>query len=230
MTGTVLEFTGVTLDARSPHVAHVQDVTFRLAHGEIVLILAEEGAESLPLADLAQGLIEPTSGDVRFCGELWSIMGPRYAAAQRGNTRRVFESEGWVQNLSVMDNLILAGLHHTDRSADELADEAEGWARHFGLPAVPATRPALVGGVVLRKLEWVRALMGQPALIIIERRQLGVPRDDLNVIVATLGAAAGRGTAVLWVTADSCLWGHAGLASAARYRLRDAIFEHAYEV
>jgi phospholipid/cholesterol/gamma-HCH transport system ATP-binding protein len=216
---SILEFDNVSAAARSIHVGAVRDLRLRLGPGEIAWVALEEGREHTSLAALAQGLIEPVAGCVRFLGECWSEMGPTRQSQMRGRIRRVFEHYGWITNLDVIENLCLAEYHHTARPLDEIVEEARALARRFGLEAIPDSRPTRVNGRVLRKLEWVRALLGRPELVILERPLFGAPKDDAPRLSGAVCEATRRGTAVLWLSDDSRDLKGPELAAVRRYRM-----------
>ena len=200
---SILEFKDVTVRSASSQVIGVSGLDLALKRGEINVIILEEGRENTPLAQLAQGLLAPDSGKVLFDGEDWAEMKAGRQSVQRGRTRRVFEHYGWITNLDVMENLCLAEEHHTSRSFEEIALETKGLARRFGIDPIPDARPTRVHSMMLRKLEWVRAFVGSPDLIIMERPFYGAPRADGEALVLAAYEAARKGVAVLLLTDET---------------------------
>lgn len=215
----ILEYRDVSVRPLSSRMGGISGVNFSLARGEIALVNLEEGREHIPLAPLAQGVVAPDSGRVFFHGADWAEMGASRQAAERGRIRRVYEHYGWVTNLDVMENLSLAECHHTGRSSAEVAEEILGLARRFGLDGIPAMRPTRVHGMVLRKLEWVRAFVGSPDLILLERPLFGAPRADAPKLIAAVCEAARRGVAVLWLTEDVRVMESRELGAVRRFRM-----------
>lgn len=216
---SILEFKDVTLRAGSIQTTGISNADFSLARGEVALVMVEEGRERIPLASLAQGVLSPDSGKIYFNGECWEDMGPNRQSAMRGRIRRVFEHYGWVANLDMMENLCLAEYHHTKRELADIEQEVLGLARRFGLDEVPAARPARVHSMVLRKLEWVRAFVGHPDLIILELPFSGAPKADSGLLVEAVCDAAKRGVAVLWISDEARMYECRGLASVRRFRM-----------
>ena len=218
-TRPILEFEGVTVTPDVHSAAGLRDVSFSLEAGEIGLVEVEEGREHVPLADAAEGLALPDAGTVRFMGESWVDMGAHRQADQRGRIRRDFQHYGWISNLDVMENICLAECHHTHRPEREIIGEAEALARRFGINEVPALRPSRVHSLVLRKLEWVRALLGQPALVVLERPLLGAPRADTGLLIAAVIEEARRGAAILWLTDEPLVCERGRFERVKRYRM-----------
>ena len=215
----ILEFKGVTVRSASSQISGISQIDFSLGRGEIAVVSLEEGREHIPLAPLAQGLLAPDSGCVMFQGEDWAEMKASRQSVERGRIRRVYEHYGWVTNLDVMENLCLAECHHTRRTMDEVMQEVGGLARRFGLDDIPDARPTRVHGMVLRKLEWVRALVGTPSLIILERPLFGAPKADAPKLMEAVCEASRRGVAVLWLTEDERVMECRSLGAVRRFRM-----------
>lgn len=215
----ILEYKEVTVHPVSSRIGGISGVNFSLGRGEVALVELEEGLEHIPLAPLAQGLLMPDAGRVFFHGAEWSEMSASRQAVERGRIRRVYEGYGWVTNLDVMENLCLAECHHTRRPSAEVAEEVRGLARRFGMDSIPAARPSRVHAMVLRKLEWVRAFVGDPDLILLERPLFGAPRADAPKLIEAVCEAARRGVAVVWLNDDVRLMECRELGAVRRFRM-----------
>ena len=216
---TILTFEDVSIAAQGHQMTGVTSVSFGLAAGDTVLITVEEGRERLPLPDAAEGLLAPDTGKVRFGGESWAGMGPHQQTDRRGTIRRVFADYGWISNLDVLENVCLAECHHTRRHEAEIVAEARGLARRFGMADIPEGRPSRIHSQMLRKLEWVRALLGSPRLIILERPLFGAPKADAPLFVQSVCEAAEKGAAVLWLTDEPRVWECDRFKSVQRFRM-----------
>lgn len=220
----VLAFSEVTAASSGVHGGPVRDATFRLQRGGVVLVHVEEGHEEIPLADLASGLLTPDQGKVVFLDEDWASMGARRQSELRGRIRRVFRHYGWVSNLDVIENICLSEGHHTGRKFADIASEAQLLARRFGMDGIPVGRPTRVHPMILRKLEWVRAFMGTPELIILERPLAGAPRGDMARLVDAAGEARQEGSAVLWITDEDRDWDCGQLGASSRFQIKGEVF------
>lgn len=202
MNPTVLEFRDVHVEARHPYDVGLAGANFSLAPGELLLVEVEKGQGRNPLADAAAGLAEPERGEVLFRGISWAGMSAGESAEKRGTVGRVFEPGGWVSNLNIDENVTLSQRHHTLRPLEEIAAEADRRARGFGLPGLSAIRPAAAKRPERRAAEWVRAFLGEPALIILEHPMNDAYTSLLPALGEAVEAARKRGAAVLWLTHD----------------------------
>ena len=218
----ILEFSEVTLQGALPGQAEMRRLTFKLAPGELLLIKLEPGNEYLPLADAAEGLLAPTSGFIRWQGKEWNQFTPPEEFYARSQIGRVFEKNGWISNLNVNENVTLSRRHHTEKPENDIIAEADALARYFGLPEVPRQRPAFVPKRELRIAEWIRALTGNPLLLLLERPETGVPDDNLPKLITAVQAALQRGAAAIWQTDRDMVWNSSALTNKTRGRLQGA--------
>lgn len=196
----LLEFRNVSLRTISPYDAGLQAVSFNLRPGEVALVRLAYGHTITPLADLASGLLDPAEGEVVYQGVAWTHRDAAEGARLRGGIGRVFERTGWVSNLDVDENITLARRYH-DRCAPEAAlQEARAIATALGLPGLPVGRPATVARQDLRRAEWVRALMGEPKLLLLERPGRELPLADLARLASEIERRRALGTAAIWLT------------------------------
>lgn len=215
----ILEFKDVMVHSGSLQTTGISGVNFSLGRGDIALVMVEEGREHIPLAPLAQGLLMPDAGKVYFDGECWEVARPWRQSMLRGRIRRVFEHYGWVTNMDMMENLCLAEYHNTQRPLEDIKQEVCSLARRFGMDEVPEARPSRVHPLILRKLEWVRAFVGAPDLIILERPFLGAPKADAPRLIEAVCEAAKRGVAVLWIADDLRVLDCPSMAGVRRFRM-----------
>ena len=215
----ILKFSEVTLETSPHYETGLWNSSFELHQGQLLLVRIEREHERLPLADATEGLVPPTQGSVLFLGEDWRGMSADHAAAQRGKIGRLFEDEGWISDLEVDENIMLAQRHHTSRSEQEILEEALQLARVFGLPGLPRGQPAQMRRWDLRKAACIRAFLGQPAFILLEQPVRGIYADLMAPLVNAVQSARRRGAAVLWTVTDPKIWNHAGIHATARARM-----------
>lgn len=216
---SILKFGEVTVPASAHYETGLWNISFELNPGDLLLVRMERENERLPLADAAEGLVLAAQGAVKFCGEDWHGMSADHAAAQRGKIGRLFDDEGWISDVDVDENIMLAQRHHTRRSEEEIREEAVKFARMFGLPGLPRGRPGRVRRWDLRKAACVRAFLGQPVLVIIEQAVRGVYADLTAPLVNAVQAARRHGAAVLWTLTDPQIWNYPGLRATSRAKM-----------
>ena len=94
-------------------------------------------------------------------------------------------------------------------------------ARVVGFTEVSTRRPDHVSIDELQRAQWVRAFLGEPVLVLLERPESGAGRDNVPGLFGLVDAALSRGAAVLWTTSDRSLWEHERWSRAKRFAIRD---------
>ena len=195
----ILEFEALTLAPGPRRQAGIEALSLRLMPGDWALVRLEAGREKPPLADLACGLAVPDAGRAIFLGRAWSDCAPEDILRRQALIGRVFAEHGWVSNLTIAENVTLGQRHHTRRPLNDNLEEARALALRFGLPDLPAARPARVPRHEARRAEWIRAFLGQPRLILLEHPMQGVPAACFEPLLDAAREACARGAAVLWL-------------------------------
>ena len=214
----ILEFREACLQA-DVDAAPCRDVSLVLGAGEAVLVSTEVRGGGTPLCDAAQGLLTPIRGEVMFAGRSWEESPPARVSVLRAKIGRVFCDPSWVSNLNVYDNIVLATRHHTRTREPAIRVSVERLAKVCGLQGIPAGRANTVPSGMLQRLQWVRAFLGQPELVLLEEPMAGVPPEAMERLKEVIRHARSEGTAVVWVT--SAPGGGAILSFTERYALRD---------
>lgn len=159
------------------------DVTFEKGH--ITGIIGPNGAGKSTLLNVLGGTITPDAGEIVFRGETLNRR-PAYARAQMGLTR-TFQISRELDGLTVLENLLLAAPVQADSMVNALFNrqkirvrEQENIDRaHALLNKVKLWRLAdefagnLSGGQK-KLLELTRALMLQPAIVLLDEPAAGV--------------------------------------------------------
>jgi len=225
MSRPVVEIDGVILRARTAATPDVVIRSWSLEAGGLAWVWITETAAGRLLADAIGGLVEPEQGSIRFCGDDWRTLSPARSAAARGRIGRVFDPPGWISNLDVDENVLLAGRFYRRGPDTALRAEAESLALQFGLNGLPQARPSKVSRSDLRSAEWVRALVGEPDLLLLENPERGAQPDRVRALREAVQSARRRGAAVLWMRSESAGGVPAELEPTGVFRLSGGVFQ-----
>jgi len=219
---SVLAFAGVEAPTGNRYQEGLADVSFSLGKGQLAIFKTRESNLELPLSDAAEGLVALVRGTVSFLGRNWAALDPDEATQRRSRIGRVFEEDrAWVSNLDVAENIVLGLRHHTDLPAERIEADARALARKCGLEELPRTRPAWTAREVLRRAQWVRALLGEPELVLLDYPTDGLSEEYVRRLVLVLQDARARGAAVVWVTSEETIWRNDSIGADMRFTLRD---------
>lgn len=181
---------------RGPRVTVLQGVSLDARAGEVVWVRGGSGSGKSSLLRVAGLLSTPDSGTVKVLGRCAG------SARSAASTRRaaigfVFQQANLLPDLTVVENLLIAGGGSTEAARERLA----GWnLQHV------ADRPAKqISGGEAQRVAFCRALVNAPPLLLVDEPTAGL--DDVNtaVVLAEIRAARGRGCAVIVASHDAAV-------------------------
>src|SRR5512146_2935093 len=179
----------------------VDGVSFEVREGEILGIIGPNGSGKSTLFNCVLGQLTPTEGEVRIDGK--PTAGMRPCDLNRLGVSRTFQLLQVFPQLSVRDNLILAGQEHQGTMASRLfgaadaglGDAASQMIEFFRLSHVAAEPAGSLSYGQQKLLDAAMAFMAGPRLVLLDEPAGGVNltmlanlRDRLKVINAEMGA------------------------------------------
>jgi putative ABC transport system ATP-binding protein len=141
----------------------LQDVDLQIAAGEAVALVGPSGAGKTTLLALLAGLDQPTSGEVRLCGQdLTSLDEDGRARVRSRNVGFVFQSFHLVPSLTALENVMLPL---------ELSNEPDAGGRaraaleSVGLGSRTGHYPRQLSGGEKQRVAIARAFVTEPAVL-----------------------------------------------------------------
>jgi branched-chain amino acid transport system ATP-binding protein len=186
----------------------VDGVSFSVGPGEIVGVIGPNGSGKTTLFNSILGQIRPTSGRVEFCGE--DITGLAPLELSRRGVGRTFQTLQVFGQLPVRDNLIVAAqefkgslpsrlLASPDAGLGQRADQMIELFRLQHVAHLPAGR---LSYGQQKLLEFVRALMTDPEVILLDEPAAGVNRTLLQQLLEHIHRLQEDGKTILIVEHD----------------------------
>lgn len=168
--GAMFEIVGMS--ARYGSVDAVRNLSLEVPEGAVVALLGRNGAGKTTTLRVASGVVRPSQGEVRFCGE--RLDGRRPEEIARRGIAHVPEGRRVFPGLSVQENLA-AGAYwrrlpraEVRRESDRVLDYLPALATHRHQPA-----GSLSGGEA-QMLALGRALVARPRLLMVDEPSLGL--------------------------------------------------------
>ena len=162
--------------------------------GEIVGILGPNGAGKTTTFYMVVGLVKPEEGRVEFRGEDITRE-PVYVRARKGLGYLAQEASVF-RKLSVWDN-VMAILETLPLSRKARKARAEGLLTPFDLMKVACQPAYTLSGGERRKLEIARALVRNPAILMLDEPFAGVDPLSVNEIQDIVRKLAARGLGII---------------------------------
>ncbi len=197
MTATLIETVGVR-KAYGDFVA-LDDVSLKVAEGELLSIVGPNGAGKTTLVNVLTGLLKPTDGIVRFKGQDIAGIGP-VKLAKRGMAR-AFQLVHIFPAMTVAETIAVAVVSQSDQSLRLFASVKADAAVHskvrevaeiFGLEGKLDVESRLLSQGEKKLLDIASAFALVPEVILLDEPTSGVSSGDKHGIMKTLIDAARR--------------------------------------
>ena len=172
----------------------VNGMDVRCSCGEIIGILGPNGAGKTTTFYMIVGLVKPEAGTVRFRGEDITRL-PVYIRARKGLGYLAQEASVF-RKLSVWDN-VMAILETLPLSRKQRAQRAEELLSPFDLMKVAKQPAYTLSGGERRKLEIARALVRNPAILMLDEPFAGVDPLSVNEIQDIIRRLAAQGLGIV---------------------------------
>jgi len=184
----------------------VDHVSYLLRENEIAGIIGSNGAGKTTFFNLLTGYYTPDEGTISYRGEDITALSPEQRVAR--GMMRTFQLTATFDNLSVIDNLLLAyfrahrkssllrlllstrAAHHEDEKLRtcletfDLGDLRDREVRHLGLGEK-------------RRLEIAMAILAEPKVLLLDEPLAGLAESESQGVLGALRAHAGRQTILI---------------------------------
>jgi branched-chain amino acid transport system ATP-binding protein len=171
----------------------LDDVSFTVDEGELLLMVGPNGAGKSTLMRVLIGLHQQKAGRITFAGEDISSM--KAHLRMRLGMALIFEGRGIIRELTVEENLDLARFsHHWDPKLRE-----ESFERFPILKRTLKRSAGTLSGGEQQMLAIARALETQAKLLLIDEPSLGLAPKVVSFVLELLGDLAQEGKTILLV-------------------------------
>jgi len=199
-----------TYPAAGRPVRGLQDVSLRVAGGEVVAVTGPSGSGKSTLLFLLAGLDRPDGGEVRVAGTDWRTLdGPARARFRRRTCGFIAQGMALLPQATAAENvavpLLLDGV-----DADASQARVAGVLEAVGLAGDGEKLPDQLSGGQQQRVAIARALVTRPAVVLADEPTANLDSGTAQTITRLLLAAAReRGAAVVLVTHDPDVARHA---------------------
>ena len=198
MTAAVLELDGIT--KRFGALTANDEVSLRLAQGEMLALLGENGAGKTTLMNILFGHYAADAGEVRVFGRTLPPGRPR--AAIEAGVGMVHQHFTLASNLNVLDNVIIG----SERLSLLRSNRAGARARllalsaRFGLPVDPEARISQLSVGERQRVEILKALYRDARILILDEPTAVLARPEAEQLFQTLRGMTREGLSVVFIS------------------------------
>lgn len=177
----------------------VNDVTTQIRQGEVVFIVGPSGSGKSTFLRCLNLLEEPTSGEIRFKGEL--ITAPHADVNKfRQHVGMVFQHFNLFPHLTILENITIAPVKTGRSTRKEAVEQAETLLRRIGLYDKRYSYPLQLSGGQKQRIAIVRALVMNPDAILFDEPTSALDPEMVGEVLSLMKDLAQGGLTMVVVT------------------------------
>lgn len=184
----------------------VDDVSIAVAEGSITGLIGTNGAGKTTLFNIVSGFLKPDAGTIRFRDADITADEPSGIAAR--GILRTFQTPVGFPRMTVMENMLVFSGHDRARRGSLFASPrvpyetlaaADAILADFGLHAKRDTWVQDLSAPDLKMLEFARAMMARPTLLMLDEPAAGVNPALIGSLAARIESLRRQGVSFLLV-------------------------------
>jgi phospholipid/cholesterol/gamma-HCH transport system ATP-binding protein len=152
------------VSVRHGAVRALEQLSLSLLPGEHVLLCGAAGSGKTTLLKVLAGLLRPTSGDVRWDGDLVTDLPEAERRRRQASLGMVFQTDALFDSRTVLENVLLP-LHNRGVPPGEARERAEEALAAVGLAEAARRRPEALSGGMRKRAGIARALGVGPQVL-----------------------------------------------------------------
>ena len=176
----------------------LKEVSFEVNEGDVIGIIGPSGCGKSTLLKCINYLLEPSSGEIIFEGK--KINKNYNLNEYRCKIGMVFQQYNLFENLTVLDNIILAPVKHKIMSKEEAKKEAYRLLKKIGLYEKRNSYPRELSGGQKQRTSIVRALIMKPKLMLYDEPTTALDPEVKGDVTSLMREIAGEGMSMIIVS------------------------------
>lgn len=179
-------------------------VNLSIGPGEFLSLVGPSGSGKSSLLAVAATLVSPTAGRVLVGGvDAGELSEADRTALRRDRIGIVFQQPNLLPSLTALEQLVIRD-HLRGKPAGPAARRAAGLLDLVGLAAAAGKRPHQLSGSQRQRVNIARALMGDPAVLLVDEPTAALDQERSADIVGLLRRVTDEfGVATVMVTHDT---------------------------
>lgn len=175
----------------------LRGIDFELEMGERVVVLGPSGSGKSTFLRCINRMEEPTSGEIFFKGILIT---DKNIQKIRQDVGMVFQHFNLINNLTVMDNLILAPTILKIMDENAAIKKARGLLKHIDLLDKAESFPASLSGGQKQRIAIIRAMMMEPEVLLFDEPTSALDPESIGDVLSLIQELADNGMTIMIVT------------------------------
>ncbi|MDE7426023.1 MAG: ATP-binding cassette domain-containing protein [Lachnospiraceae bacterium] len=171
--------------------------------GDFTVIMGSSGSGKSTLLYMLSGMDQVTDGEVNYNGKNLSKLSEKKLTTLRGDAFGfVFQKTHLVSNLTLYENILMAGLVNSSMSEAKAKEQTEKFLQEMNLIHVKNHLPSEVSGGQAQRAAVARAVMGSPQILFADEPTGALNRANTKEVLNLLTNLHKNGQTILLVTHD----------------------------
>ena len=176
----------------------LRDISFDVAHGDVVSIIGSSGSGKSTLLRCINFLEDPTAGQILFHGKNAQTEWARGQYLSR--VGMVFQSFNLFANMSVLSNCVAGQTKVLRRGRKEAEEKAMFYLDKVGMAPYVNARPAQLSGGQKQRVAIARALAMDPEVLLFDEPTSALDPEMVGEVLNVMRDLAKSGLTMLVVT------------------------------
>jgi len=181
----------------------INHVDIDIYQGDFTVIMGASGSGKSTLLYTLSGMDKVTAGEVKYQNTNIAICNEKELAKLRHKDFGfIFQQMHLVSNLSLFENIVVAGYLNKDVKASEINNRANQLLEQMGLTELKKRLPSQVSGGEQQRVAIARAIINQPTLLFADEPTGALNRKNTTEVLRLLSSMNENGQSILMVTHD----------------------------
>ena len=197
---TAKEIVKIYPGAQEPVLNHIN---VEIYDGDFTVIMGPSGAGKSTLLYALSGMDTISSGQVLYKGkELGTLSEKKMAKLRASEFGFVFQQTHLVSNLTLFENVAVAGFLEKGKSEQDVRNRAEELLKQMNVEKAKNRLPSEASGGEAQRAAMARAMINQPGLLFADEPTGALNRKHSEEVLELLTALNRDGQSILMVTHD----------------------------
>ena len=188
------------LEARYGDTRVLDGVSLSVEKGEVVSLIGASGSGKSTLLRVLVGLLQPDAGTVALDGKIVDFRDPKDLRMVRDRIAIVFQQYNLFQNMSALQNVMIAPVKIKKRDRAEVRDEASELLAKVGLAGKFDAYPDELSGGQQQRVAIARALCLRPEILLLDEVTSALDPELVQEVLDIIKLLAQEGSTMVIVS------------------------------
>lgn len=181
----------------------LQGIDISIYEGDFTVIMGSSGAGKSTLLYALSGMDKVSRGEIYYKDtELTGLKEKQMAKFRAEEFGFVFQQTHLVSNLTLLENVLVAGYVAGKESSDKIEQYAGNLMRQMGVEKAAKRMPSQVSGGEAQRAALARAMIGRPGILFADEPTGALNKSNTTEVLNLLTELNRHGQSILMVTHD----------------------------